>query len=316
MELIRGLHNLRPRHRGCVATIGAFDGVHRGHQAVLRQLQARGRELGLPTAVVLFEPLPREYFAPIEAPPRLMNFREKLHALRLLGIDRVLRVRFDQRMSDMAAEVFARRVFIEGLGVRFVVMGDDQHFGRNREGDFNLLKRLGGACGFSVEAASTVEYAGERISSTRIRAALQAADFPLAEQLLGKPFRMTGRVMQGQQLGRRIGVPTANLQLYRLRAPLAGVYTVEVEGAGPRRWPGVANVGTRPTIGDLTRAILEVHLLDFEGDLYGRTISVIFRGKLRDEHRFDNIAALTEQIHRDLDAGRRYFDEAAAQLPI
>jgi riboflavin kinase/FMN adenylyltransferase len=316
MELIRGLHNLRPRHRGCVATIGAFDGVHRGHQAVLRQLQAKGRELGLPTAVVLFEPLPREFFAPEKAPPRLMNFREKVQALRALGIDRVLRVQFSRAMSDMGAEHFARTVFVEGLGVQFVVMGDDQHFGRNREGDFALLRRLGESCGFHVEAATTVQFGGERISSTRIRTALQRADFHLAEQLLGHPFRMTGRVMHGQQLGRRIGVPTANLQLYRRRAPLSGVFTVEVEGAALQRWPGVANIGTRPTIGDLTRAILEVHLLDFEGNLYGRTISVTFRSKLRDEHRFESIAVLAEQIQRDLADGRRFFDAEAVARPI
>lgn len=307
MELIRGLHNLRPRHRGCVATIGAFDGVHLGHQAVLRQLQRKGAELGLPTLVVLFEPLPREYFAPLQAPTRLMNFREKFAALREFGIDRVLRIRFKPEFAETGAERFVRSVFVDGLGARFIAMGDDQHFGRNREGNFALVQQLGAEFGFTVEAAATVEIDGERVSSTRIRAALERADFALAEQLLGKPFSMSGRVMQGQQLGRKLGVHTANLQLYRRRSPLAGVYNVEVGGVAERLWPGIANIGTRPTIGDLTRAILEVHLLDFDGNLYGRSIEVVFRAKVRDERTFASVEVLAEQIHRDVAAARDFF---------
>lgn len=317
MELIRGLHNLRPHHRGCVATIGAFDGVHLGHQAVLRQLQQKGRELGLPTVVVLFEPLPREYFAPDQAPARLMNFREKFAALRNLGIDRVLRVRFTAEISQMGAGWFVRHVFAEGLGARFIAMGDDQHFGRNREGNFAVMQGLGDELGFAVEAATTVEIDGERVSSTRIRAALEQSDFALAERLLGKPFAMSGRVMQGKQLGRQLGVPTANLQLYRRRSPLAGVYNVEVHGididgvTDEQPLPGVANIGTRPTIGDLTRAILEVHLLEFAGDLYGRTIEVVFKAKVREERAFESLQALTEQIRRDIVAAREHFNLAA-----
>jgi riboflavin kinase/FMN adenylyltransferase len=313
MELIRGLHNLRPRHRGCVVTTGAFDGVHLGHQAVLRQLQKKGRELGLPTVVVLFEPLPREFFAAHEAPARLMNFREKFAALRALGIDRVLRVRFSQALADMEGERFVRSVFVDGLGARFIAMGDDQHFGRNREGDIALMQRLGSQFGYTVAAAETVEIDGERVSSTRIRAALECGDFALAERLLGKPFAMSGRVLRGRQLGRTIGVRTANLQLYRRRSPLTGVYTVEVRGVDTEgsAWPGVANIGTRPTIGDLTRAILEVHLLDFSGDLYGRTLEVVFRDKLRDERTFDSLEALARQIHCDIVAARQYFGLAA-----
>lgn len=307
MELIRGLHNLRPRHRGCVVTTGAFDGMHLGHQAVLRQLQQWGNKLGLPTAVLLFEPLPREYFAPLQAPTRLMNFREKFAALRSLGIDRVLRVRFTAELAQMGAERFVRKIFAEGLDARFVAMGDDQHFGRNREGNFTVMEQLGAELGFAVEASATVEIDGERVSSTRIRAALEQADFTLAERLLGKPFAMSGRVMQGKQLGRTIGVRTANLQLYRRSSPLAGVYTVEVHGVGERPWPGVANIGTRPTIGDLTRAILEVHLLDFDGDLYGRSIEVVFRDKVRDERTFASVELLAEQIHRDIATARDYF---------
>lgn len=307
MELIRGLHNLRPRHRGCVATIGAFDGVHRGHQAVLGQLIDKARALGLPSCVVVFEPLPREFFAPAEAPPRLMSFREKFVALRALGIDRVLRIRFTPGFRDMGAREFIRRVFVEGLEARYIVVGDDLRFGRNRRGDFHVLQEAGEKYGFETVATSTIVAEDERISSTRIRQALQASEFELAERLLGRPYSISGRVITGQQLGRRLGTPTANLELRRLRSPMEGVYAVEVRGVGPALWPGVANVGTRPTIGDLTKAILEVHLLDFDRDIYRRNIEVIFRKKLREERRFDSLEALTAQIQEDIAEGRRYF---------
>lgn len=314
MELIRGLHNLRPRHRGCVATIGAFDGVHRGHQAVLQQLLQKGRELQLPVAVILFEPLPREFFAPLQSPPRLMSFQEKVVALNALGIDRVLRIRFDRRLSEMGADEFVRRVFVDGLGVRYIVVGDDLHFGKNRAGDFNFLKEVGARNGFDVIATSSVMQDGDRVSSTRIRAALEAADFAEAEQLLGRPYSISGRVIMGQQLGRQLGVPTANMHLRRLRAPLAGVYAVEVHGAVEGHGAaanvkyGVANVGTRPTIGDLTKAILEVHIFDFAADIYQRNITVVFRRKLRDERKFASLDALKQQIGEDIAAGRAYFE--------
>lgn len=307
MELIRGLHNLRPRHRGCVATIGAFDGVHRGHRAVLQGLIDKGRELGLPTTVVLFEPLPREFFAPLQAPARLMSFREKFAALRDLGIDRVLRIRFDAALSEMGPDEFVHRVFVDGLGARYIVVGDDLHFGKNRAGDFDFLKTAGAREGFDVVATPSVQIGGRRVSSTRIRQELERANFAVAEELLGRPYSITGRVMVGQKLGRQLGVPTANVHLWRLRAPLAGVYAVEVSGAGPRTHLGVANVGTRPTIGDLTKAILEVHILNFAGDIYHRNISVTFRCRLRDERKFASLDELKEQIHRDIGAGHAYF---------
>lgn len=307
MELIRGLHNLRPRHRGCVATIGAFDGVHLGHQAVLRGLIEKGRELGLPVAVVLFEPLPREFFAPLQAPPRLLSFQEKVGALRELGVDRVLRIRFDASLSEMGADEFVRRVFFEGLGARYIVVGDDLHFGKNRAGDFAFLQAAGARLGFEVAATASVTIDGERVSSTRIRAALEVADFATAERLLGRPYSITGRVVMGQQLGRQLGTPTANIHLRRIRAPLAGVYAVEIRGAGPAVLYGVANVGTRPTIGDLIKAILEVHIFDFSGDIYHRNITVTFRRKLRDECKFESLDALKQRIQRDIEEGRAYF---------
>ncbi len=307
MELIRGLHNLRPRHRGCVATIGAFDGVHHGHRAVLQHVLEQAETLALPSAVVVFEPLPREYLAPREAPPRLMSFREKLEAFAAIGIDRVLRVRFDEALRTMAAVEFVRRIFVDGLGVRYVVMGDDLRFGRDREGGFELMQVQGREHGFEVMHTDTLDVGGERVSSTRIREALSSADFALAEELLGRPYSMSGKVVYGDQRGRTIGVPTANLELHRLRAPLSGVYVVEVAGASARPEPGVANVGVRPTIGEAFRANLEVNLLDWEGDLYGRRLVVTFREKIRDEMKFDSLDALKTQIHKDIAHGRQFF---------
>lgn len=307
MELIRGLHNLRPRHRGCVATIGAFDGVHHGHQAVLGHLLDKSRELGLPSVVILFEPLPREYFAPLQAPARLMNFREKFAALKRLGVDRVLRVRFQPSLQMMSADEFIRRIFVEGLGVRYVVVGDDLRFGHDREGDFQFMQERGAELGFEVMHTATLGYSGTRVSSTRIREALAIADFGLAEQLLGRPYAMSGKVVYGKQLGRTLGSPTANLALQRLRAPLNGVFAVRVHEVDGQVRCGVANIGTRPTLGESIKAVLEIHLLDFHGDLYGKRIDVTFHHKIRDEQKFESLDALKQQIHKDIASGREFF---------
>jgi riboflavin kinase/FMN adenylyltransferase len=308
MELIRGLHNLRARHRGCVATIGAFDGVHLGHQAVLRHVIEKSRELQLPSTVVVFEPLPREYFAPLQAPPRLMSFREKFVALKALGIDRVLRIRFTAKFRDMGAVEFIKRVFVEGLDAKYIVVGDDLRFGRDRAGDFQLLQHLGKEFGFEVAATQTIKETAERVSSTRIRQTLQDSDFNLAEQLLGQPYSISGRVIVGQQLGRTIGIPTANLQLRRIRSPLNGVYAVEVAGIEKDTLlKGVANVGTRPTVSDFPKAILEAHVLDFQGNLYNKPLTVIFRKKLREEKKFASINELKENIENDIANARTFF---------
>jgi riboflavin kinase/FMN adenylyltransferase len=308
MELIRGFQHFRPRHRGCVATIGAFDGVHLGHQAVLRQLIAKGREMGLPSTVIIFEPLPREFFSPDEAPARLMSFREKFIAMRDLGVDRVMRISFTPDFRDMTAHEFIHKLFVVGLGVKYIVVGDDLRFGRNRSGDFDLLRRVGKKDGFDVVDTSTLEVTGERVSSTRIREVLADANFELAERLLGRPYSISGRVIVGQQLGRTIGTPTANMELHRLRSPLSGVFAVEVYGADSVMRQGVANVGVRPTVGDFSKAILEVHLLNFEENIYGRNIKVVFRKKLRNEHKFDGLDALKAQITLDVAQARSYFN--------
>lgn len=306
MELIRGLHNIRPRHRGCVATIGAFDGVHLGHQAVFNKLKEKARELNLPSLVITLEPLPREFFAPKKAPARVMSFREKYVALKEQGIDRVLRVHFTRELSMVSAEDFISDIFHDKLDIKFVVIGDDLRFGHERRGDFNLIKRMGGQLGFGVSDTNTLTDGGERVSSTRIRKALENADFALAESLLGRPYSITGKVIYGQQLGRTIGVPTANLQLHRIKAALSGVYAVEVNLAG-KLYPAVANIGTRPTIDDSLRAILEVHLLDFQQNIYGKTLQVVFRKKIRDEQKFASLELLKSAIENDIATAKTYF---------
>jgi len=307
MELIRGLHNLRPRHHGCVATIGAFDGVHLGHQAVIRHLLAKSEELGVPSLIIVFEPLPREYFAPLQAPARIMSFWEKCRALDKLGVDRLLRIRFDEQFREMSAQSFVDDIFVAGLGVRYVVLGDDFRFGADRQGDIEFIRAQGLRHGFEAGSTATFTIAGERVSSTRIRQALELADFQTAEALLGRPYSISGRVIQGRQLGRLIGAPTANLELRRLRAPLSGVYVVEVTGAGLQAAPGVANVGVRPTVDDSIKANLEVHVLDRNIDLYGRHIEVTFRHKLREEMKFGSVEELRDNIARDIGHTRAWF---------
>ena len=308
MELIRGLHNMRPRHRGCVVTIGAFDGVHLGHQAVIRHLLEKSAELGLPSTIIVFEPLPREYFSPLQAPARIMSFREKFFALRDLGVDRLLRVRFNERLRGMSAQQFVDDIFVAGLGVRYVVLGDDFRFGNDREGDLEFIRQQGPRYGYEARPTPTLSMDGERVSSTRIREALEQADFAEAARLLGRPYSISGKVVYGRQLGQTLGTPTANLELRRLRAPLNGVYAVQVSGAGLEGVLGVANVGVRPTVDDSIKANLEVHLLDREIGLYGQHIEVTFRHKLREEKKFGSVDELRENIARDIENTRAWFD--------
>lgn len=308
MELIRGLHNMRPRHRGCVVTIGAFDGVHLGHQAVIRHLLEKSAELGLPSTIIVFEPLPREYFSPLKAPARIMSFREKFFALRDLGVDRLLRVRFNESLRGMSAQQFVDDIFVAGLGVRYVVLGDDFRFGNDREGDLEFIRQQGPRYGYEARPTPTLSMDGERVSSTRIREALEQADFAEAARLLGRPYSISGKVVYGRQLGQTLGTPTANLELRRLRAPLNGVYAVQVSGAGLEGALGVANVGVRPTVDDSIKANLEVHLLDREIGLYGQHIEVTFRHKLREEKKFGSVDELRENIARDIENTRAWFD--------
>lgn len=306
MELIRGLHNLRARHRGCVATIGNFDGVHLGHQAVIGQLAEKSAEFGLPSLVMIFEPQPLEFFAPDKAVARLTRLREKLQALRRFAVDRVLCIRFNRAFADLPARQFIDQVLVEKLGVKYLVVGDDFRFGQGRTGNYALLQAAGVQHGFHVTHMHTFGIDGERVSSTRVRAALAAGDLMLAEKLLGRRFRMSGRVAHGNKLGRQLGFPTANLFVHRKVTPVAGIYVVELFGVDDNPLPGVASVGTRPTI-DGTRCLLEVHLFDFNRDIYGRHVHVEFLKKLRDEERFDSLESLRRQIGIDAAQARSYF---------
>ena len=306
MQLIRGEYNLRAEHRGCVATIGNFDGLHLGHQAVLGQLAEKAGELGLPTTVITFEPLPREYFAGAQAPARLTRFREKAQGLRRYSVDRLLLLRFGPALAQMEAEDFIERVLVQGLGVRYLVVGDDFRFGRQRRGDFAMLGAAGERHGFRVAHMHTFEVDGRRVSSTRVREALEQGDMVGAERLLGRPYRIVGRVMHGDKRGRTIGFPTANLRMGRQVSPVGGVYAVEVFGLEDEPLRGVANVGTRPTVGGVENR-LEVHLFDFDGDIYGRHLSVDLLHKLRDERRFESLDALVAQIAKDAGDARDFF---------
>ncbi len=308
MELIRGLHNLQPRHRGCAATIGNFDGVHLGHQAVLGQLSERAAELGLPMVVIIFEPQPTEFFAPAQAPVRLTRFREKLEALHRYAAERVLCLRFDRHLASLSPEEFIQRVLIDGLGVEYLVVGDDFRFGRGRAGDFAMLQEHGKANGFPVVNMHTFAIGGERVSSTRVRAALADGDLATAESLLGRPYRMSGRVAHGEKRGRTIGFPTANIHLHRDKPPLRGVYAVEMFGIEGEPIAGVANLGNRPTV-DGTRYQLEVHLFDFDQEIYGRNVHVSFLKHIREERKFESFPALKEQIDKDAAVARAFFAE-------
>ncbi|MFP5440731.1 MAG: bifunctional riboflavin kinase/FAD synthetase [Gammaproteobacteria bacterium] len=306
MELIRGVHNLRPRHRGCVATIGNFDGVHRGHRRIVEEVIAHARRLGVASTVMLFEPQPQEFFAGAKAPARLMRLRDKVRALAALGVDRVFCVQFDARVRELTASAFVQRLLVDGLGVRHLVIGDDFRFGVGRSGDFAFLETAGREHGYTVQNTASILHDGERVSSTAVREALQAGDLVRAESLLGHPYEIAGRVRHGDARGRTIGFPTANIALHRRRTPLAGVFAVEVRGLGDVVRPGVANIGRRPTVDGVDER-LEVHVFDFSQAIYGRHIAVRFRARLRDEMRFDGLDALKAQIARDAAAAREFF---------
>ena len=307
MELIRGLHNIRPRHNGCVGTIGAFDGVHCGHQQLISQLLVKARELNVPALVVCFEPLPREYFAPGDAPARIMSFAEKTRHLENLGLDRILRIKFNEALSKMSAAEFVDDILVAKLGIRHLVIGDDFRVGKNREGDADFLIEHGAKAGYTVSPTDSITVAGQRVSSSLIRKMLGEAQFEDVAAMLGRPYSIVGKVVYGRQLGRGLGVPTANLELHRFKSPLAGVYIVDVTLADGRRFSGVANVGTRPTIGDRTKANLEVHLLDFAEDIYGKTIEVHFKERLRDEKKFASLDELKSTIYQDIHQARNWL---------
>lgn len=292
---------------GSVVCIGAFDGLHLGHRALVRHAVTRARALGVPAVVVTFEPLPREFFAKDNPPPRLTLARTKVEGLLDLGADHVGLLRFDAKLSAMTAEDFARTLLAGRLHAREVWIGPEFRFGHRRGGDLALLQALGGELGFSAGEIEPVHAHGDRVSSTRIREALKGGDFDTAARLLGRPYVIGGRVVRGKQLGRTLGFPTANLRFPKAPA-LSGIYATWVHGVGDQPWPSVSSFGTRPTV-EGVEPLLEAHLFDFAGDLYGRHLDVEFVAKLRDELKFPDLPSLTVQMHRDADDARAILSE-------
>ena len=305
MQVFRGIPERAAQ--SSVLTIGNFDGVHRGHQALLQMLTAKARALALPAVVLTFEPHPREYFAPADAPARLASLREKLLLLAASGVDRVHVCRFDARLAALSAEQFIERILVHGLGVRHLIIGDDFRFGARRQGDFGLLQAQGASFGFGVESMPTLDVEGERVSSSAVRAALSEGDLAHAACLLGRPYSIAGRVIHGDKLGRTLGYPTANIQMKHRKPALSGVFAVAMEGLASASVPGVASVGLRPTVTSSGRPTLEVNLFDWDRDCYGAHLRVHFLHKQRDERKFDSLDALAAQIARDADQARAWF---------
>ena len=284
--------------RGSVATIGSFDGLHKGHQKLLGHVLNHANAAGVPSIVMSFEPTPKEFFAQEKPPARLMRFREKFEALAEYGVDVFYCPRFDEAMKNISADTFIRRILIHSMNIRHLVIGDDFRFAQDRAGHLQTLQRAGEALGFSVEEMPSVIVGDERVSSTVIRNALWEGDLAHARKLLGKDYRMSGKVIEGQRLGRKLGYPTANVNLNRLQSAVMGIFAVRVSGRDWGPLDAVASVGTRPTF-EGTRPLLEVHIFDFDKDIYGEYIHVDFIARLRDEEKFDDVNELIEQMHRD-----------------
>lgn len=306
MELIRGLLNIRERQRGCVVTIGTYDGIHLGHRALLDRLKEHATRLSASTVVLTFEPTPREYLSPETPPARLTSLRERWRVLERLGLDSLLVLRFGEGLRNLSGEAFAG-LLARDLAARAVVVGHDFRFGCNGEATAPMLAEAGRRLGFSVDVVPPVMLDGERVSSSGVRHALGRGEFEIAKRRLGRPYTMRGRVVPGQRLGRDLGFPTANLRVERRRSPLKGIFAVRVHGIGVTPLAGVASLGTRPTVGGV-HTLLEVHLFDFAADIYGREIEVEFVAKLRDEEHFPTVEALVEQIHRDAAQARRILN--------
>ncbi len=315
MELIRSLHNLRQHHRKCVATIGNFDGIHLGHRAIISQLKEIARKHDLPTAIIIFEPQPQEYFSPDNAPARLTSLREKIKEMKRLAVDRLICLRFNSELASLSPREFVERLLIEGLDIRHLVVGDDFRFGKNRQGDYATLEKMAYEFGYELEHTNTCSFEGERISSTRIRQALANDDLNLARELLGREYAISGRVVHGDKRGKSLGFPTANMELHRLHSPVTGVYVTRVHvtrdhgggrGIVESSHPAVTSIGTRPMF-DGEGMRLETHILDFDETLYAKHIQVVFLKKLRPEENFSNVKDLIKAIETDSENARQYF---------
>ncbi len=300
-----GLHNIREEHQGCVVTAGNFDGVHHGHQILLNHLIAKSTELGVPSLLLTFEPQPREFFAGSAVPARLTRFREKITLLQRTELDRVLCLPFNERTANTPARWVVDVLLNKMLAVKYLVIGDDWRFGKGAEGNYAMLKEAGDRYGFGVSQLGTVTLEHERVSSSRIREMLASGDLVEAEKLLGHPYFIMGRVVYGRQLGRQIGSPTVNIRLQRYRSALNGVFSVSVDGL-EKSYDGIANIGIRPTV-DGKEPLLEVHIFDFDENVYGRLLTVRFHRKIREEQKFESIDALKTQIQADIGVAREWF---------
>jgi riboflavin kinase/FMN adenylyltransferase len=307
MKLLRGIHHFSVFDKGVVATIGNFDGVHLGHQNLIKTLRAKANALNLPLVLILFEPQPREYFQKEQAPARLSGLREKLDVLRHCQVDYVYCIKFDDVFAQTPATEFARNYLFSTLNIKHLLVGEDFRFGKNRDGDVHLLQQLSSEYGCNVHIYSDFCINEDRISSTKIRTALGAGDLESAAKYLGRTYSICGRVVYGAQRGRQWGIPTANIGLRRLSVPLQGVYVVKACLASKQTVYGVANIGKRPTV-DGTKCVLEVHLFDFEQSIYGELVQVFFLHKLRDEVKFTSVDALIEQIRDDIEVAKKFVN--------
>ena len=311
MELIRSLHNLRQHHKKCVATIGNFDGMHLGHQAIISQLKEIAKKYDLPTVVIIFEPQPQEYFSPDNAPARLTRLREKVEEIEQLGVDRLVCMKFNGELANLSAREFVGRLLIEGLEISHLVVGDDFRFGKNRQGDYSTLEKMADEFGYELDHTNTCLFQGMRISSTRIRQALANDDLNLASQLLGRAYSISGRVVHGDNRGKELGFATANIELHRLHNPVAGVYITRVhikhnQEPGESNLQAVTSIGTRPMF-DGEGMRLETHILDFSKDIYAKHIRVEFLKKLRPEIKYSDIDELKKAIGTDIEDAHKFF---------
>ena len=308
MKILRGLYS--PDSQPVALTVGNFDGVHLGHQALLNDLRAAAQTRGLQTAVVIFEPHPREFFTPQQAPARLTSLREKLEFFAVLGIDRVHVCRFNERFAQMSAANFINALH-EKLSARFVLIGDDFRFGSGRGGDFALMEKIGVQLGFAVQSVRSVTHDGVRISSTAVRAALAAGQMRTAQRYLGRHYSISGRVEHGDGMGRKLGFPTANIQLKHNCPPLTGIFVVQAHAEGMGVLQGVSSLGVRPTLRHDAKPVLEVHLFEFAQQIYNKHLRVEFLQKLRDEEKYPDVETLTRHIALDVENARKWFEKHA-----
>lgn len=306
MKLIRGLNNLRHQIKSSVVTIGNFDGMHLGHQALIRELVKKSQSVNVPSVVITFEPQPNEFFSQQSPVSRLNRFREKWTSIKKFGVDYVLCIRFNKKFAAISAEDFVEKILVERLGIKAIIIGDDFRFGAKRKGDFNLLQKMGEQYNFETIKMSSFLLQEKRVSSTEVRNALAKSDFKLTHQLLGRPYELIGKVAHGEKRGRGMGYPTANINLHRKQVPITGIFAVRIKGINHQIYYGVAYIGIRSVFNG-TRVILEVHIFDFDQTIYGRNLQIEFLKKIRDDAHFDSVDALIAQIEKDAEAAKQFI---------